>query len=155
MKDEKKRTVVIAVKSGYWYIALWQWIALIVLVLFLWMNEILDLPSVYFGSQPCPFDFSRACISSAAVILTGIIVVGHTYLQQQQVIRGLVSICSYCKKIRVDSEVWQQIEQYVGGTSQVAFTHGVCPECYKKAMQEIGDSEPASLPVNEHVHRAT
>ncbi len=50
-------------------------------------------------------------------------------------LRGLLPICSYCKKIRDDQNYWQQVEQYVGAHSDVQFSHGICPDCYHKVVE--------------------
>ncbi len=50
-------------------------------------------------------------------------------------LRGLLPICSYCKKIRDDQNYWQQVEQYVGAHSDVQFSHGICPDCYRKVVE--------------------
>jgi len=49
-------------------------------------------------------------------------------------LQGLLPICSYCKKIRDDGNYWQQVEEYIGNHSEVRFSHGICPACYKKEM---------------------
>ncbi len=52
-------------------------------------------------------------------------------------LRGLLPICSYCKKVRSDRDYWEQIEVYVSKHSDARFSHGVCPECLEKAMREL------------------
>jgi hypothetical protein len=136
-KERRRKRVVIAVRHAHAIVVFWQCVALLMLNLFVWVNEMLDLPAVYFEAQPRPFDPSRACVSCAAILLVGIVLVGHTYIQEQQIIRGLISICSHCKKIRIDSNTWQQIEQYVGKHGEISFTHGICPECLKRTMAEV------------------
>jgi PAS domain-containing protein len=49
----------------------------------------------------------------------------------------LVPICSYCKKIRNDQEYWMGIENYFKEHLDLEFTHGICPECSKKLLQEL------------------
>ena len=46
-------------------------------------------------------------------------------------LRGIVPICSYCKKIRNDRHYWEQLEGYISRHSQAVFTHGICPDCTK------------------------
>jgi DNA-binding NtrC family response regulator len=46
-----------------------------------------------------------------------------------QTLRGLIPICSRCKKIRDDGGYWQEVEQYVGSRSEALFSHSYCPEC--------------------------
>jgi len=50
-------------------------------------------------------------------------------------LRGLLPICSYCKKVRDDSNYWQQVEQYVSLHADVQFSHGICPDCYRKVVE--------------------
>ena len=45
---------------------------------------------------------------------------------------GLLPICSNCKKIKNDSENWEQIESYITKKSHASFTHSLCPECKQK-----------------------
>ncbi len=55
--------------------------------------------------------------------------------RRERHLRGLLPICSYCKKIRNDSNYWQQVEQYIAENSQAAFSHGICPDCYRTIVQ--------------------
>jgi two-component system, response regulator PdtaR len=52
-------------------------------------------------------------------------------------LRGLLPICSYCKKIKDDDGYWNQVEAYVAKYSQASFSHGMCPECYSKVKLEL------------------
>ena len=47
-------------------------------------------------------------------------------------LQGLLPICSYCKKIRDDQNYWQQVDAYITEHTEVAFSHGICPECYAR-----------------------
>ena len=44
-------------------------------------------------------------------------------------LRGLLPMCSKCKKIRNDKGFWKQVDSYIERHSQITFTHGICPEC--------------------------
>jgi MASE1 protein len=44
-------------------------------------------------------------------------------------LRGLVPICSSCKKVRNDQGYWDHVETYIQQHSLALFTHGVCPDC--------------------------
>jgi len=50
-------------------------------------------------------------------------------MEEVRTLRGLIPICSYCKKIRNDRGSWQQVEAYVAEHTDAAFTHGICPRC--------------------------
>jgi hypothetical protein len=56
----------------------------------------------------------------------------HIALENIKTLKGLLPICSHCKKIRDDSGYWEQIESYVKNHSDAEFTHGICPDCIKK-----------------------
>lgn len=47
-------------------------------------------------------------------------------------LKGLLPICSECKKIRDDRGYWQRIDQYIAEHSEADFTHSICPECARK-----------------------
>ena len=44
-------------------------------------------------------------------------------------LRGLLPICSNCKKIRDDKGYWKQIELYIRENTEAEFTHSICPRC--------------------------
>jgi DNA-binding response OmpR family regulator len=52
-------------------------------------------------------------------------------LETIQKLKGLIPICSHCKKIRNDNGYWQQLEVYIREHSDAEFTHGLCPDCEK------------------------
>ena len=58
-------------------------------------------------------------------------------LAEIKTLRGIVPICSYCKKIRDDNGYWNQVEKYVSEHTDATFSHGICPTCYEKAMKEF------------------
>ena len=57
---------------------------------------------------------------------------------QLRQLRGIIPICSYCKKIRDDDESWQQLETYISAHSDAMFSHGICPACYTNLEQLMG-----------------
>jgi len=65
----------------------------------------------------------------------------HTKLKKAfeeiRVLRGILPICSSCKKIRDDEGYWNQIESYISKHSEAQFSHGICPECAKELYPEV------------------
>jgi len=60
-------------------------------------------------------------------------------------LRGILPICSHCKKIRDDKGYWNQIEGYIKNNTDVDFSHGICPECanrYYPDLQLYDEEEP-------------
>ena len=55
---------------------------------------------------------------------------------QVKQLSGLLPICCVCKKVRDDQNYWQQVESYISKRTDARFSHGYCPDCFKKALQE-------------------
>ncbi len=51
-------------------------------------------------------------------------------------LKGLLPICSSCKKIRTDKGSWEQIEVYIRDRSEADFSHSICPECAERLYPE-------------------
>jgi hypothetical protein len=58
-------------------------------------------------------------------------------LSRVKQLEGIISICMYCKKIRNDVNSWDQMEVYISNHSEALFSHGICPDCYKREMNEL------------------
>ncbi len=52
-------------------------------------------------------------------------------------LRGILPICSSCKKIRDDDGYWQKVETYVHDHTEASFSHSYCPECAEKELQKM------------------
>lgn len=60
-------------------------------------------------------------------------------LREIRTLKGILPICSSCKKIRKDSGSWEQVEKYISEHSDALFSHGICPECAKKLYPDFAD----------------
>ncbi|WP_419657070.1 two component system sensor histidine kinase [Desulfosarcina variabilis str. Montpellier] len=56
---------------------------------------------------------------------------------ENEMLRGLLPICSGCKKIRDENGKWWQVEEYVAMHSEADFSHTICPPCRKKFYPDI------------------
>ncbi|MEI7730157.1 MAG: PAS domain S-box protein [Verrucomicrobiota bacterium] len=63
-------------------------------------------------------------------------------LANVKTLSGLLPICASCKRIRDDRGYWETVEGYVGRHSGARFSHGMCPECAKKWLQDAGLEPP-------------
>ena len=50
---------------------------------------------------------------------------------------GLLPICTYCKRIRSDTDYWEQVDSYIVEHTDARFSHGICPPCMVKLMEEL------------------
>ena len=130
-------------RTLYRQVALWQGLVIFALCCLVWVKEILDLPALLFGAEPSPMDWLGASIVTAGVVACGLIVVGHTYLQQRRILRGFINVCAYCRKVHVGDATWQQMEAFIENRTLAEFSHGVCPDCYTRVMEEFHESDGA------------
>jgi hypothetical protein len=57
-------------------------------------------------------------------------------LDELEHLRGILPICSSCKKIRNDSGYWEHVEAYISQHSMAQFSHSMCPDCYTVWKEE-------------------
>ena len=50
-------------------------------------------------------------------------------LREVRTLRGILPICSKCKKIRTDEGYWHNVDEYVRDHTDAQFSHSLCPEC--------------------------
>lgn len=124
-------------KDPFAYIAFWQLMTFVMLIITVWINELRDGATIFFNTPPNEFSIFRACILTAAVLGAAIITIGNTYLQQQRVLKSMISVCSNCHRVRINNEVWQKLEEYIGERSLLNFSHGLCPDCTRELMKTL------------------
>jgi hypothetical protein len=60
-------------------------------------------------------------------------------LAEIRTLRGILPICSHCKRVMNDAGAWEQVEVYVRKHTLAEFTHDICPECAKQHFPEQAD----------------
>ncbi len=63
-------------------------------------------------------------------------------LKEIHQLKGIIPICSSCKKIRDDEGYWHQVEVYIRDHSEAEFSHGICPVCMKKLYPQYVQNDP-------------
>jgi hypothetical protein len=66
------------------------------------------------------------------------LLVAHTARLTREIkaLRGILPICSNCKKIRAENGSWKHLEVYMSEHSAAEFSHGLCAECAEKLYPE-------------------
>ncbi len=139
MTDRKEIKKKRAKRDIFVFVALWQFMVFIMLICFVWASEVLNLPALYFGGTEEPLDIFRPFVLSAGIIVSAIITVGYTYMQQKHIIKGMLMICSMCQKVRINQDVWEEMDYYLSRSSLAFLSHGFCPDCYKKIVQSTDE----------------
>ena len=62
----------------------------------------------------------------------------HQALAEVNTLGRLLPICGNCKSVRDDKGYWNQIEAYLKEHAHTAVTHGLCPKCAVKALEDSG-----------------
>lgn len=62
-------------------------------------------------------------------------------LAEVRTLRGYLSICAWCKRVRDDKQGWQNLEAFVQARTHAHFTHSICPVCFEK---HFGEEEEAA-----------
>ena len=62
-------------------------------------------------------------------------------INEIKTLRGILPICTFCKKIRDDKGYWNQIEDYLNEHSDADLSHGICPDCAKKHHPQYSKTE--------------
>ncbi len=58
-------------------------------------------------------------------------------LKEIKTLRGILPLCSFCKKIRDDKGYWEQVDVYIHKHSQADISHSICPECAKEHYPDL------------------
>jgi PAS domain S-box-containing protein len=58
-------------------------------------------------------------------------------LDEITTLRGILPICSFCKKVRNDEGFWEQVDVYLQKYSQADISHSICPECIRKHYPDL------------------
>ena len=57
--------------------------------------------------------------------------------EEIKILRGILPLCSFCKKIRNDKGYWEQVDIYIHKHSQADISHSICPECVKEHYPDL------------------
>ncbi|MCF7740373.1 MAG: tetratricopeptide repeat protein [Candidatus Marinimicrobia bacterium] len=73
-------------------------------------------------------------ISLAVLFVLIIVLTIYLYKKKLHIktLKGLIPICSNCKKIRNDAGYYEQVEEYIAKHSDMKFNPALCPDCKAK-----------------------
>ncbi len=67
----------------------------------------------------------------------------QTALSTIKTLSGWVPICAWCgRNIQDDNGQWVKVEVYLHAHAEVEFTHGICPSCKQKSLDELSNLGP-------------
>ena len=106
-----------------------------VAILFIWFNEIADLPHVLFNAPETPVNITESIIESVIVLLLAVITILVTgkLLRRIRYLEGFMRICIMCNKVYdIERAEWIELKEYFDRHYDFKYFHGYCPECSRK-----------------------
>ena len=121
-------------------IILCESLGFLLVIVLIWLDEILDLPHLIFGAAVTPINYKESIFETFMIlILAGLIIfLTLELLKRIKILEGILPICSFCRKIRINGE-WIVLDSYVRKHSEADFSHSVCPSCMKTHYSEFID----------------
>lgn len=78
-----------------------------------------------------------AVLTAIVLFLTHLTI--KAYQARIETLRGIVPICSFCKKVRDDQGYWNQVEAYIERHTEAEFSHAYCPDCIDEHYPDFAD----------------
>ncbi len=132
-------TYLIPVALASWYSGKWWGLAFAVLMPLVRFSYNIALWTI-------PWTIVEASVNATiriSVLALFSLLIDRTAEQSRRLAReihlleGILPICSFCKKVRDEHDVWHPIEKYIASKSGTLLSHGVCPECAQKYYGDI------------------
>ena len=107
-------------------------------ILVVWMDEILDLPHLLLGAPRTKVNIAESCFETVLLTVIGVMLLWITRILVKRIrfLEGILPICAFCKKIRVDG-TWEQVETVMVPGTDADFSHTVCPSCAKEHYGDV------------------
>jgi GAF domain-containing protein len=70
-------------------------------------------------------------------------------LAEIKTLRGIIPICSYCKRIKDSEGYWQAVDAYIREHTEAELSHGLCLDCLKEHYPELYEKNKAAYDAME------
>lgn len=119
-------------------IYIYELMSFLLVITFLWLNELMDLPHYLFSATATPINWQESLFETVIIAILGVFIFYITthFLNHIKYIEGFYHICSYCKKINID-EQWISLDHFLQNHSDIKCSHGLCPECLQTHYGDI------------------
>jgi hypothetical protein len=112
-----------------------------------WLTEAIRIPHLIFD-EPFTPNWHRAALRTVVISLIWIWVHLATkrLLKRLHHLEEFLRVCGWCRKVCHDDQ-WLTMEDYFNSKFATRTSHGMCPECVKKKVEELAPKEnPPSTP---------
>jgi hypothetical protein len=112
-----------------------------------WLTEAIRIPHLIFD-EPFTPNWHRAMLRTVVVlaIWAWVHLATKRLLKRLHHLEEFLRVCSWCRKVCHDDE-WLTMENYLNSKFATRTSHGICPDCMKKKVEELAPKEnPPSTP---------
>lgn len=115
------------------------------IIIMTWVTEIARLPHLLWG-EPFHPNWARAILRT---VVCGAIWL-WVHMATKQLLRRLhhleefLRVCGWCRKV-CDNGEWLETEKYFNTRFATKTSHGMCPDCLRKKVEEIAAHEKQSV----------
>jgi len=104
-----------------------------------WLNEMIGLPGLLFGTTSSE-NWHEAAIETAIALLVwlGVHIMTKRLLQRLHYLEEFLRVCAWCHKINHNDE-WMPIEEYFNRKFATKTSHGMCPDCARKMTDDLDE----------------
>lgn len=102
-----------------------------------WLTEVARIPHLVFGESFTP-NWHRAALRTVVILSIGtwVHVATRKLLKRLHHLEEFVRVCGWCRKVCYDGE-WLRMEDYFNSKFATKTSHGMCPDCLKKKVEEL------------------
>jgi hypothetical protein len=106
------------------------------LILFSWLDELIGLPHLLFGSPVYP-NWRESAMESIAISFVWLIVYGSTrrILRRFRYLEDTLLMCAWCRKLQRGAD-WVSLEDYCVRELGVDISRGICPQCGRNTVNK-------------------
>jgi hypothetical protein len=116
------------------------------LIVMTWLAEALKIPHYLFGETFVP-NWKRAILRTVVMLLiwAWVHLITRRLLKRLHHLEEFLRICSWCRKVGYEDQ-WLGLEEFFNSKFATRTSHGMCPECLKKKVEELTLNDPRSKP---------
>ena len=118
-------------------LVIYEVIGVVMMITFFWLDELFGWPRLLSGQPMVPPDWSESSMETVVVLLVGIpmLVLTWRLAARMYYLEGFFRICAWCQKIYHGDE-WITLTEFAAKGFGKETSHGICPACAKKVMDE-------------------
>jgi len=112
------------------------------LMVIVYLDELLKLPSLVFSEHPFAFVHQRSTLDMLLVLAVWFLVSRSTrrMLDRVRYLEEFMRVCAWCRRINFKGE-WMSLEEFMRQGFDTPTTHGICAECLQGQQAAIAKAK--------------